>query len=434
MKLALLGKSISRISKLSVTGKIIGGFSTVFALAFIANSLVYWKVSDHVGIQTKEFIILLCLVTLVVTMGIALLLSRSLSYPIKALTFAAEQLAKGDFTVGALTENREDELGDLARSFNHFVSRMRHLVTQTNHTVNLVATSSEELKLKLRSSGESTERAAMQMQELAIGSERQVGDLDTSRTTITEMSGGIQQIAASIQEVSYSATEASELSSEGTRAIESAVTQMEAIHSTVEELSSVIEGLGHRSSEIGNIVNVITDISTRTNLLSLNAAIEAARAGEQGRGFAIVASEVRKLAEQSANSAKQIGLIISGIQHETERAASTMEHSTREVREGMTVIHEAGHSFTRIHQAVTLVADSTQEVAAAVEELSAGSEQIVSAISSIADLSEASLTLTQDVVAASDEQLAATDEINRTSYNLLEIATKMKVEFNQYKV
>lgn len=434
MKLALFEKTRRAVSKLSVTGKIMIGFTAAFVPVVIAYALAYWEISDQATVQAKGFIVLFGLISFAVAPGIALLLARSFSRPLKSFSIAAEQLAKGDLTVRKLPEDREDEFGRLAMSLNYMVFRMLELMTQVNRTVNLVVDSSEQLNAGLGRTGESTERAAMQMQEVAISSERQVADLEASRITITEMSGGIQQIAASVQEVSYSANEASELSGEGTRAIESAVSQMEAISRTFEELSAVIEGLGHRSEQIGNILKVITDISAQTNLLALNAAIEAARAGEQGRGFAVVAAEVRKLAEQSADSAKQIADIILGIQHETEKAVSTMELSSREVMEGMSVIHEAGESFSRIHRAVASVADSSQEVAAAVEELSAGSEQIVSAIGSIAELAEASLTRTQDAAASSDEQLAAMEEIQGSSARLMKIAAELRSEFSRFKM
>jgi methyl-accepting chemotaxis protein len=116
---------------------------------------------------------------------------------------------------------------------------------------------------------------------------------------------------------------------------------MRLIHDTVQDLSKVIRGLGERSKEIGEIVAVITKISSQTNLLALNAAIEAARAGEHGRGFAVVADEVRKLAEQSAQSAQQISELITHIQKETLNAVQSMDQATKEVQSGLDVVDSA---------------------------------------------------------------------------------------------
>ncbi|MGO4119067.1 methyl-accepting chemotaxis protein, partial [Rhizobium ruizarguesonis] len=133
-----------------------------------------------------------------------------------------------------------------------------------------------------------------------------------------------EQIAAKANSVADISLQASELAQAGNQSVQTTSSQMNAIHSTMNELAHVVKGLGERSTEIGQIIEVITDIADRTNLLALNAAIEASRAGESGRGFAVVAAEVRKLAEQSQASAEQIALLIQAIQQETAKAVSTM--------------------------------------------------------------------------------------------------------------
>ena len=137
---------------------------------------------------------------------------------------------------------------------------------------------------------------------------------------------------------------------------------MESINNNVDTLALVVEGLGKRSFEIGAITEVITAIADQTNLLSLNAAIEAARAGEHGRGFAVVSDEVRKLAEQSAQSAQQISQLITLIQEETKKAVKSMEKVSTEVEQGTSAVNEAGKSFNQIQATVNDVTLQVEEV------------------------------------------------------------------------
>jgi len=192
--------------------------------------------------------------------------------------------------------------------------------------------------------------------------------------------------------------------------------------------------LGERSKEIGQIIDTIAGIAGQTNLLALNAAIEAARAGEQGRGFAVVAEEVRKLAEQSQEAAKQIGTLITEIKDETDKAVAAMNEGTREVKTGAAAVNAAGQTFSEIAAMVTEVSAQVREISQAIEQMSGVSQNIVTAVQKIDTLSKNAATEAETVSAATEEQSASMQEIASSSQALAKMAQEMQGTIRQFRI
>ncbi|WP_368483347.1 methyl-accepting chemotaxis protein [Paenibacillus amylolyticus] len=196
----------------------------------------------------------------------------------------------------------------------------------------------------------------------------------------------------------------------------------------------VIEELSNHSQEIGLMVESISEISAQTNLLSLNAAIEAARAGEHGRGFEVVATEVRKLSDQSAKSAEQISTLVAAINKGMSDAMQSMGEVTAEVQEGIELVHRAGGTFEEIREAVSNVAGQTQEVSASIEQMAAGVEQINVSMKTIMEVTENAAAGTEEVSATSEEQLSAMQEIASAANDLSSMAEELQQSLSQFKV
>jgi methyl-accepting chemotaxis protein len=212
--------------------------------------------------------------------------------------------------------------------------------------------------------------------DILEGANVQSKNVEKSTEAMMDISSGIQQIASNAENVSNTSTTVLQTVADGSKAIDTVIGQMRSIHQKVENLSNVITNLSKYSLEIGNIVKTITDISSQTNLLALNAAIEAARAGEHGKGFAVVADEVRKLSEQAASSTSQISEIVSTIQENISKSVEYMNEGEEEVTNGIRIVNDAKYAFELIQSDINDVSQQIIEVSAAVQELSAGSEEI----------------------------------------------------------
>lgn len=379
-------------------------------------------------------VLTLGMIAILIGVIISIYMGRIISKPVISIAESAEKIASGDLTTKDIKVKNRDEIGDLANSFNQMSRSLREIIHQVGSNAEQLASSAEELTASAEQTSQATEHIAGSMQEVAVGVDKQVQGMEETSQTINEMSSGIQLVASNAQIVSSSAIDASEKASEGGQAIQSAIQQMNSINQTFNGLSEVVKGLGVRSKEIGQIIGVITDIAAQTNLLALNAAIEAARAGEHGRGFAVVADEVRKLAEQSAQSAQQISQLISTIQGETNKAVQSMDMATQEVLSGIGVVTTAGKSFEQIEGSINEVTTQVQEISSSVQQMAAGSEQLVQSMKYIDQISKSTGVETQGVAAASEEQLASMEEIASSANALSTMAEELQMLTRKFKL
>ncbi|EZP78140.1 methyl-accepting chemotaxis sensory transducer [Parageobacillus genomosp. 1] len=370
----------------------------------------------------KVWMIMIGVIALAIGNILTIYMSRILSRPLLTLSEAAKRIADGDLTGEEIVIRNRDEIGELAASFNQMTKNLRDVLEQVAMNAEQVAASSEQLTASAEQTSKATEQIALTIQSVAAGVEKQVQSVEETSETIDQMSDGIQKISERAQNVSTIAMQTSEKASEGGKTIQTAVTQMNTVNNTVERLAEIVKGLGDRSKQIGKITEVISGIAEQTNLLALNAAIEAARAGEHGRGFAVVADEVRKLAEQSAQSAQQIASLIATIQKETNEAVQSMETVRKEVETGTGAIRTSGEAFQQIQTAVHEVAAQIQDVSASVQQMSAAAEQVVQSMHLVTQIAESAASGTQEVSAATQEQLASMEEISASAASLSKMA------------
>lgn len=393
----------------------------------VVESEVYGslKTAKHVSIW-------LAVITAVVVGTIALLVSGTMTKPILAITEAVKKMAAGDLTP-RLTIDSKNELGQLGDNMNAMLDAFSDIVGKASQTAEQLGASSEELTAAATESVGISNRIVESMQSVSHATEGQLMGAEQTSIAMGEMAVGVQRIAESSSVV----TEASHTSmlevQQGRVAINQAVEQMKYINESVGKSAEDMRALEVYSQKIGEIVSVITEITNQTSLLSLNASIEAARAGEQGRGFAVVANEVKKLAEQSASSAKDISELIRDVQSSTIRAVQAMNKGVKDVEKGSELIDAAGHVFNRVTVAFQEISDQIQEVSAASQEMSAGTEEVSASMSEIVYMTKTSHEHGQGISKGSEKQLAAMEEISASAEDLSNMAQELQESLSRFK-
>ncbi|CUH97690.1 hypothetical protein P22_3825 [Propionispora sp. 2/2-37] len=375
----------------------------------------------------------IALFSIAMVIAITYFLSGQITRPLEALAVKFKLLSEGDLTVSAESKGK-DEFAVCANGFNYMVKHLHSIIRQLRTNAEIVASSSEQLTASAEQSSQASTHIAASSMRLAEGSEKQAASISTAVGTISEMTAGIQNIAANTQSVSAVSQAAATAARTGEQTVEAAVRQMNIISETVTQSAEAVSKLGERSKEITQIVDTISSIAGQTNLLALNAAIEAARAGEQGRGFAVVADEVRKLAEQSEQSAQQIAGLIAEIQQETDNAVQVMENGTKEAKTGTAAVNDAGQSFAEIHNLIGQMSTQVMEVTEAIKQLADGSQQVVASVNEIDQIGKQSVGEVETVSAAAEQQSASMEEIASSSNHLSKLAQELDELIRKFKI
>jgi len=257
-----------------------------------------------------------------------------------------QTVAEGDLTQEATVT--EDITGAIADSVNYTVEELRSLVSNVQSTASRVAQTTADVDAT------ST--------ELLAASNEQLHEIRETGRSVVDMAGRINEVSVQAQESATVARQSLLAAESGLKAVQDAIGGMNSIRDQIQETSKRIKRLGESSQEIGEITELISDITEQTNVLALNAAIQAASAGEAGRGFSVVAEEVQRLAERSADATRQISALVKAIQTDTQDAIGAMERSTQGVVEGAKLSDNAGTALTEIDRVSRQVADLIEQI------------------------------------------------------------------------
>lgn len=377
--------------------------------------------------------LIIAIIAVLVGIAVAIVVARAMAQPVVMVKEVAQSLADGDLT-RSIEYSSSDEIGAMAEAMDQAMANLRRLVGQVVETSDQMAASSQELASSAEEVGQASGQVAETINQLAKAADQQAKDSQEMSQVIEGMTQSVKQVALAAQRMADDAGHAVSAAQDGQDLVEKTIAQMNTIRDTVAQTAVAVDGLGERSQQVGSIVEMITTISDQTNLLALNAAIEAARAGEQGRGFAVVAEEVRKLAEQSRDAAKQIAGLIQEIQEETSGAVQAMKQGTSEVAVGVESVAGTGRAFEAIARAVQTMGSQIREVNNAAQELSAGSEQFVKSVESIAAIAQETAAATEEVSASSEEQSASAQQIAASAESLATLSEELQKAVGTFKI
>ena len=313
-------------------------------------------------------------------------------------------LAEGDLTVKATVT--EEITGAIADSVNFTIDELKGLVGRINNTVARVTTA--------------TESAQKTSSQLLAAAEKQSLEIRQSSASVLSMARAMGEMSTSASTSANVAKQSLAAAQKGTQAVQNSISGMNEIREQIQETSKRIKRLGESSQEIGEIVELISDITEQTNVLALNAAIQAASAGEAGRGFTVVAEEVQRLAERSAEATKQIGAIVKTIQTDTQDAVSAMEKSTQGVVEGAKLSDAAG-------QALAEIGAVSQRLSQLIEGITTTTEQQAKAANDVAVSMQDILNITQQTTEGTKRTAVSIGE-------LAELAKELKGSVSGFKI
>ena len=383
------------------------------------------------GVKTTTLVALIIVVVLsVITL---VLLLRSIKNSVDTILEGARHIAAGDLRSKIMLDG-DDEFAHIAHQFNTMVESMQKMIRKIKATATDVAGSSEELTANANQSAQVTQNVAQSITEVAEAAEKQMAIVTKSSATIDDFQHGLEEVITNQRHAREQTQATAQKATEGNSFVQSTVEQMNSIAQTVQQTGEIVGKLGERSKEIGNIVEIISNISGQTNLLALNAAIEAARAGEHGRGFAVVAEEVRKLAEESQNASQKISELIQSIQEETSQAVASMEEGRREAEKGKENVTATGESFSEILSMIGDVKKASLAVSERVLQLREDMSTIVDGMSEVDTSAKGIGSESQNVSAATEEQAAGMEEIASSSRSLANMANDLQTETDKFKV
>lgn len=316
-----------------------------------------------------------------------------------------ETMAQGDLSE-EIVINRRNEISQMLHALQKLQGSMRGMIAGIQQTADHLSNASNDLSSTSTMIAQGTEHASHQSHSVS--------------SAVGEMAGVSNNIAESCQKMAERAGSTDSATSKGEETIARMIAVMDEIERMVTGTVEAVKALGTNSDKIGDIVVAIQDIADQTNLLALNAAIEAARAGEQGRGFAVVADEVRRLAERTTSSTREVQTIIASLQGDVRNVVGLMERSATSVRSGTEDVHHSSRAIGTIKEQITPLLEDVSQVATAAEEQSATTNDISESMRQIMDV-------VRETASGAQESARAAEELARSAQSLQEMVNRFKV-------
>ncbi|QXH77664.1 methyl-accepting chemotaxis protein [Pseudomonas salmasensis] len=363
------------------------------------------RLAQQVFSQSRVWVMVMIGVTALITIGLAVWLTRSIVLPLAQSLKVAQGVASGDLT-GEIRLSGSDEPARLQQALKSMQESLRDTIRRISESSNQLASASEELSCVTEDS--------------TRGLHQQNQEIEQAATAVNQMTVAVEEVASNAVATSQASRESDRIAQQGREQVQQTVVSIEALATDVTANVTQVEALAQKVYGISTVLDVIRSIAEQTNLLALNAAIEAARAGDAGRGFAVVADEVRALAHRTQQSTQEIEQMISGIQQGTDLAVSSMQQSNTRARSTLDIAKSAGMALEEITSAFTLINERNLVIASASEQQAAVAREVDRNLMNIRDLAHQTST-------GANQTSAASQELSRLAVDLNSMVARFSV-------
>ncbi|MDC7797010.1 methyl-accepting chemotaxis protein [Bacillus sp. FSL R5-0820] len=383
--------------------------------------------------QMKLYIILITAGVALLSMGVFYLAARGKVRLLKQVTAASKEIAAGNLERTSLKET-SDEIGQLAKGFNHMSGELRTLVSGLQETSSQLVESATDLSAISEETSASSEEIGRAIGDISTGTLHQASDLEVANQQMTQFNQSIENVKEQSDQIKRISDQSNQSSEQGQQIVQQLKQSNEQSIQASQGIRSGIEQLSTKVQDISQITDTIESISNETNLLALNASIEAARAGEHGKGFSVVASEVRNLAEQTKQSAVQIQQMIQGIKEETTATAGMMSKTMDRFAELDEAVHATEQEFNSISTSISQTIVETNAMAKELNTLLEQNDLITKAMHGAAHISQENAAAIEEITASTDEQVTAISNVAKAAERLNELSMRLNQDIARYRL
>lgn len=380
---------------------------------------------------------MIILISLVAAFIVSTIIGNIITKPIKELNKKIDFASKGELNQAKMEGKilkRKDEFGNISKSFNNMIESIGTLIKNVKLSSKTVLNSSESLANISSEATTAMNEISSTIEEITSSSNEQATQTEDGVSKVHALANKIELVTNATEEMDTASKAVTDLVEKGLAAIDTLAERTTENNQANEALNKTIVEVDTSAQEIGVIIETIGQIANQTNLLSLNAAIEAARAGEHGKGFAVVADQIRKLADQSSQSAQKISNLIIGIQEQSKSAVQSMENAKSISDNGNTAVKETESSFKNISSSIKTLVEKIEEINDHNNQMNSSKDALVDIISSISAATEQTSAATQEVSASTEEQLASTQELSANTEDLKMLAAQLEESIDRFKI